>query len=46
MELFDSHSHYNDEKFNEDREQIIKETYEAGVTKFVRVTILIHHCFR
>lgn len=35
MELFDSHSHYNDEKFNEDREQIIKETYEAGVTKFV-----------
>ena len=35
MELFDSHSHYNDEKFNEDREKIIKETYEAGVTKFV-----------
>ena len=35
MEFFDSHSHYNDEKFNEDREQIIKETYEAGVTKFV-----------
>lgn len=35
MELFDSHSHYNDEKFNEDREQIIKETYEAGVTRFV-----------
>ena len=35
MELFDSHSHYNDEKFNEDREQIIKETYGAGVTKFV-----------
>lgn len=35
MELFDSHSHYNDEKFNEDREQIINETYKAGVTKFV-----------
>ena len=35
MEFFDSHSHYNDEKFNEDREKIIKETYEAGVTKFV-----------
>ena len=35
MEFFDSHSHYNDEKFNEDREQIIKETYEADVTKFV-----------
>ena len=35
MEFFDSHSHYTDEKFNEDREQIIKETYEAGITKFV-----------
>ena len=35
MELFDTHSHYNDEKFNEDREQIIKNTYESGVTKFV-----------
>lgn len=35
MELFDTHSHYNDEKFNEDREKIIKDTYEAGITKFV-----------
>lgn len=35
MEFFDSHSHYNDEKFNEDRENVIKETYESGVTKFV-----------
>ena len=35
MELFDTHSHYNDEKFDKDREQIIKETYEAGITKFV-----------
>lgn len=35
MELFDTHSHYNDEKFDRDREQIIKETYAAGVTKFV-----------
>ena len=35
MEFFDSHSHYNDKRFNEDRERIIKETYEAGVTKFV-----------
>ena len=35
MEFFDSHSHYNDEKFDEDREQIIKETYENGITKFV-----------
>ena len=35
MEFFDSHSHYNDEKFDQDREQIIEETYKSGVTKFV-----------
>lgn len=35
MKLFDTHSHYNDEKFNEDRENIIKQTYEAGITKFI-----------
>ena len=35
MEFFDSHSHYNDEKFDEDREQIINDTYNAGITKFV-----------
>lgn len=35
MELFDSHSHLNDEKFNEDRDKVIKEIYESGVTRFV-----------
>ena len=35
MEFFESHSHYNDEKFDEDREKIIKDTYESGITKFV-----------
>ena len=35
MEFFDSHSHYNDEKFNEDREQLIQDTYKDGITKFV-----------
>ena len=35
MEFFDSHSHYNDEKFDEDREEIINKTYEDGITKFV-----------
>ena len=35
MEFFDSHSHYNDEKFNEDREQLIKDTYNYGITKFI-----------
>lgn len=37
MELFDTHSHYNDEAFNADREDIIKKIYEAGVTKAVVV---------
>lgn len=35
MEFFDSHSHYNDEQFDEDLEQIIKNTYNEGVTKFI-----------
>lgn len=35
MKLFDSHAHYNDEKFLEDREKIIQEVKEAGVEKLV-----------
>jgi len=35
MEFFDSHSHYNDEKFDIDREEILKEIQEAGVTMLV-----------
>ena len=35
MEFFDTHSHYNDEKFDADREYLIKATFEAGTTKFV-----------
>ena len=35
MGLFDSHSHLNDEKFDDDRDKIIKEIYESGVTNFV-----------
>ncbi|MFR3919901.1 MAG: TatD family hydrolase [Clostridia bacterium] len=34
-EFFDSHAHYNDEKFAEDREDVIEKIYESGVTKFV-----------
>lgn len=37
MEFFDTHSHYNDEKFDEDREETINKIYEAGVTKAVVV---------
>lgn len=35
MELFDSHAHYDDEKFNEDRDEIIKKIYNEGVTKLI-----------
>ena len=35
MNLFDSHSHLNDEKFDNDREKVIKEIYESGVTNFI-----------
>ena len=35
MGFFDSHSHLNDEKFEEDRDKIIKEIYEAGTTNFI-----------
>ena len=35
IELFDSHAHYDDEKFNEDRDSVIKAVYESGVTKFI-----------
>ncbi|MBQ2937418.1 MAG: TatD family hydrolase [Clostridia bacterium] len=35
MELFDSHSHLNDEKFNKDRDEVIKKIYESGVTNFI-----------
>ena len=35
MEFFDSHSHYNDEKFDGDRQYIIEETYRNNITRFM-----------
>jgi len=35
MNLFDSHSHYNDEKFDIDRDEMIKETLSKGVSNFI-----------
>lgn len=35
MEFFDTHSHYNDDMFEEDREEIINKIYEDGVTNTV-----------
>ncbi len=33
MQLFDSHCHFNDEKYDNDRDKIIQEAFESGVTK-------------
>lgn len=33
MEFFDSHAHYNDEKFENDRNEIICKLYDQGITK-------------
>ena len=33
MEFFDNHAHLDDEKFNEDREELIKRIYDEEITK-------------
>lgn len=35
MKYFDSHAHYNDEKFAQDREELIERLYQQGVTKII-----------
>lgn len=35
MQLFDSHAHYNDEKFDDDRYELIEEIYNSGVTRLI-----------
>ncbi len=35
MKLFDSHAHYNDEKFDGDREKVLNEIYNSGVATIV-----------
>lgn len=35
MELFDSHAHLDDEKFKEDREVLIQQIKEAGITRLI-----------
>ena len=33
--IFDSHAHYDDSKFDEDRKEIIQKMYDEGVTKII-----------
>lgn len=35
MEFFDSHAHYNDEKFDEDRDKLLQDIYGEGITKII-----------
>ena len=35
MEFFDSHAHYNDERFLKNRDSLIKEMYDNGITGIV-----------
>jgi len=35
MEIFDAHCHYDDSKFDEDRDMVIQEAYKSGITKMV-----------
>ena len=35
MEFFDSHAHYNDEKFDIDREKLLNNIYNSGTTKII-----------
>lgn len=35
MQLFDTHAHYNDEKFDADRDDVLEKIYNLGVTKLV-----------
>ena len=37
MNFFDTHAHYDDEKFECDREDVIKKIYESGVTRCIDV---------
>ena len=37
MEYFDTHAHYDDPMFDEDREEIIKKIRKAGVTKCIDI---------
>ena len=39
MEFIDTHCHFNDEVYNEDREQVIARAQEAGVTKMLQADI-------
>lgn len=43
-EIFDTHAHYDDEAFDEDREQLLGELKKAGIAKVVNVAASLSSC--
>ena len=37
MEYFDTHAHYDDEKFEDDREDVLQKVYNSGVSKCINM---------
>ena len=35
MEFFDSHAHYDDARFNDERDKLIEDVYKSGVTRII-----------
>ena len=35
MKFFDSHAHYDDDKFENDRDELINQLFESGITKII-----------
>lgn len=42
--IFDTHAHYDDEAFDEDREQLLAELPHQGIAKVVNVGASLHSC--
>lgn len=43
-EIFDTHAHYDDEAFDEDREELLRELPGAGIAKVVNVAASLESC--
>ncbi|MBP5198038.1 MAG: TatD family hydrolase [Lachnospiraceae bacterium] len=44
FDIFDTHAHYDDSAFDEDRDELIKSLREKGVAKFVNIGSSIEAC--
>ena len=46
MEIFDTHAHYDDRAFDEDREELLKALTDNGITRIVNISEDIRFDFR